>query len=101
MFQLVSLLVLISAIFHMISVRKKAKIGQVADELKGSEKTYIWIASFLNPVFSGAVFYYGWKSMLPNKAKKANAISLWAFFILAILLILLMVVLPESAQVQS
>jgi hypothetical protein len=39
----------------------------------------------IDPVVAGAFFYYGWKKMLPNKAKQANAISLWAFLILLIL----------------
>lgn len=65
MIQIISLLVLISAIWYMVSVRGKVKSGQAVDQLSGGEKLYIWIASLLNPVFSGAVFYYGWKKMLP------------------------------------
>ncbi len=81
MFQILSLLVLISAIGYMVSVRGKVKTGQAVDQLSGGEKLYIWITCLLNPVFSGAVFYYGWKKLLPQKAKQANSISLWAFFL--------------------
>lgn len=95
MLQIISLLVLISAIFYMVSVRGKAKAGPIADELSGGEKLYIWIASLLNPVFSGAVFYYGWKKLLPHKAKQANSISLWAFLILIVVGILYFVLASQ------
>ena len=81
MIQIISLLILIIAIWYMVHVRGQAKSGQALNDLSGGEKIYIWISSLLNPVFSGAVFYYGWKKLLPIKAKKANAISLWAFLI--------------------
>ncbi len=79
MFQIISLAVLIVSVWYMISIRGKAKAGQVTDSLTGGEKIYIWISSLLNPIFSGAVFYYGWKKMMPRRAKQANSISLWAF----------------------
>ena len=77
----------------MISIRGKAKVGQANDQLSGGEKLYIWVASLLNPIFSGAVFYYGWKKMLPLKAKQANSISLWAFFIEIVLAFILLFIL--------
>lgn len=95
MIQIVSLLVLISAIWYMVSVKGKIKTGQVADQLSGGEKLYIWIASLLNPVFSGAVFYYGWKKVLPQRAKQANSISLWAFLIEIVLVILYFLILSN------
>jgi len=85
MFQILSLIVLITAVFYMVSVRGKAIRGEAVDKLGGLEMLYVWIACFLSPVFSGAVFYYGWKKLLPHKAKQANAISLWAFLILIII----------------
>ena len=95
MLQIISLLVLISAIGYMVSVRGKVKTGQAVDQLTGGEKLYIWIASLLNPIFSGAVFYYGWKNLLPRKAKQANSISLWAFLIEIALVILYFVTLSH------
>jgi preprotein translocase subunit YajC len=97
MVQILSLLVFIWAIWYMISVKGKAKAGQVQDQLSGSEKLYIWIAAFLNPIFSGAVFYYGWKGTLPGKAKQANAISLWAFLILIVVGIAYFVLVAPDA----
>jgi prolipoprotein diacylglyceryltransferase len=88
MTQIISLLVLIIAIWYTFKVRSQAKAGQAVDDLHGGEKAYVWISSLLNPIFSGAFFYYGWKKLLPVKAKKANAISLWAFLIEVILGIL-------------
>lgn len=93
MSQIISLIILVVAIFYMISVKKKAQTGQVNDMLSGGEKLYIWISSLLNPVFSGAVFYYGWKKMMPHRAKQANAISLWAFLIEIILVVVYFLVL--------
>ena len=92
---IISLLVLISAVWYMVTVRGKVKTGQVVDQLTSSEKIYIWIASLLNPIFSGAVFYYGWKTPLPMKAKQANQISLWAFLIEFVLALLLIFILPS------
>jgi hypothetical protein len=67
----------------------------VVDELVGGEKVYVWISSLLNPIFSGAVFYYGWRKILPNKAKKANSISLWSFLIIIILLVINFIISPK------
>ena len=47
----------------------------------GKEKLYIWAIYLLNPIWGGAILYYGWKNKLPVKAKSANQISLWAFFL--------------------
>lgn len=79
--QIISLIILVTAIWYTVKVRKLARAGQAVDSLGGGEKVYIWVSSLLNPVFSGAAFYYGWKKLLPHKAKQANAISLWAFLI--------------------
>lgn len=83
--QVISIILLITVIWHMITVRKQAKMGKTNDSLKGGEKVYVWIVSLIDPVVAGAFFYYGWKKMLPNKAKQANVISLWSFLILLIL----------------
>ena len=86
---------MISAIWYTISVKGKIKTGQVVDQLSGGEKLYVWITSLLNPVFCGAVFYYGWKGVLPRKARQANAISLWAFLIEIMLGIIYFVMLSH------
>ncbi len=79
--QIISLIILATAIWYTLKVRKSARAGQAIDSLGEGEKVYVWVSSLLNPVFSGAAFYYGWKKLLPHKAKQANAISLWAFLI--------------------
>ena len=80
--RLVLLAVFVLAIFLMVKNRRAVPEGQVVtDPLTEQQKVYIWIFSFLNPIFAGAIFYYGWKKKLPTKAKQANQISLWAFFI--------------------
>ena len=96
MFQIISLLVLISAVGYMVSVRGKFKTGQAVDQLSGGEKLYIWITCLLNPIFSGAVFYYGWKKMLPHKAKQANSISLWAFFLAIVIVFVILFLTGEG-----
>ena len=83
--QIISLIILGTAIWYTLKIRKQAKAGQAIDGLGGGEKVYVWISSLLNPIFSGAAFYYGWKKLLPHKAKQANAISLWAFLIEVVL----------------
>lgn len=85
-FKLLFPIVLIIVIVWMVKGRKSVPEGQVvADPLTGKQKLAMWVLCFMNPVLSGAVFYYGWKNKLPTKAKQANQISLWAFFILILL----------------
>jgi len=79
MAQIFWLVVLIVTIVMMIKAKSKIVEGQqLADSLSGGEKIIIWILCLLNPILSGAIFYYGWKKKLPVKAKQANTISLWA-----------------------
>lgn len=54
--------------------------------LSGPEKLIVWILSILNPVTTGAVFYYVWKKLLPNKARSANFISMWVFLVYIIII---------------
>jgi len=67
----------------MISVKSKVTEGQVnSDSLsKGKEKIITWIICIINPIWGGAILYYGWKKKLPTKAKQANKISMIAFLI--------------------
>ena len=86
--QIIPLVVLIATIYLVVDTKKKVSGGQIIEEgLNSKEKLFIWILCFLNPIIAGAIFYYGWKEKLPNKAKQANQISLWAFFITLMLAI--------------
>lgn len=97
--KLILLLVFILVIFLMIKRRKLVQDGQVdVNPLTRKEKISIWILSFLNPVIAGAIFYYGWKEKLPIKAKQANQISLWVFFILILFSIGLFVLIGLNEE---
>ena len=66
----------------MLARRKQAAETVAADRsLSGSETLQVWLVSLLNPLFSGAIFYFGWRSPLPTMAREANRISMYAFFI--------------------
>jgi len=70
----------------MQRVKSHVTVGQVVtDSLTGNEKLYIWLLCLASPVLSGAIFYYGWRRVLPKKAKSANTVSILAFLILIIL----------------
>jgi len=81
MAQIFTIIIIATAIWYTLRIRKQARLGQIADNVSSGEKVYIWASSFLNPVISGAIFYYGWRKLLPNKAKQANHISMYAFLI--------------------
>lgn len=100
MSSIITFIVFMFAIWYMLKVNKQAinkqtQVGQMSDSLSDGEKVYIWITCFLNPLISGAVFYYGWKTLLPNKAKQANAISMWAFLIEVIFGIIVFFAFPD------
>ncbi len=57
-------------------------------ELKGKLFWQVFVLTFLNPIFSQAIFYYGWKNKLPKKAKKANQLGWFTFLILILISIL-------------
>lgn len=78
------------AIIGSYKLMKQAKFqlqaGQVSqDSLTNNEKTQVYIYALLNPLFAGAIFYYGWRKVLPIKAKNANDASLIAFVVWIIL----------------
>jgi hypothetical protein len=85
MFQYIWIIAFVIAISYRISVSNKVKNGGVADILSGKEQLFVWILCIFSPILAGAILYYGWIKALPNKAKKANAISLWAALIEIIL----------------
>ena len=81
--------ILIWCIVLTVNRRSKVADGQViTDGLTHDEKISVWIICLLNPIWGGAIMYYGWKKKLPEKAKQANNISFKGFFISAILYIL-------------
>jgi len=89
--------VLFIAIFQMNKVKKGIPDGQIVNNpLTRTEKSIVWVLCMLNPVFSGAVFYYGWKSKLPLKAKSANNIAIISFFIWLIVYVLLFSVILKT-----
>lgn len=45
------------------------------DKLEGSEKIIVWVASIVNPIIAGLLFYSMWKKNFPKKARQANIIS--------------------------
>ncbi|MDB5259718.1 MAG: hypothetical protein JWO73_926 [Candidatus Taylorbacteria bacterium] len=82
MFKIIFLVAIVICVAFMLKKKSKLSEGQTSSEpLLGNEKLIIWIICLLNPIWGGAIFYYGWKNKLPVKAKSANQISLWAFFI--------------------
>jgi uncharacterized membrane protein YedE/YeeE len=63
--------------------------GNDSTSLTTGEKVQIWITTLINPIIAGAIYYYGWKKLLPVKAKQANKISWIAFAIVIIIAIAL------------
>ena len=87
---IIALFTFIIAIIYMIKIKKHAPNGQVLKEpLTKQEKIIVGILCFLNPMYGGATFYYGWKKKLPRKAKQANDISLGCFLIQLVIVIVL------------
>lgn len=85
---IIILAVFVISIVYMIKEKRRIPEGQIVhDPLTGKQKVLIWVLCLLNPVMAGAVFYYGWKKRLPVKGKQANQISLWAFLIEIVLVI--------------
>jgi len=92
MLKIVLIAVFITTLFYQMITKRKLAKGQISEEpLTTKEKILIWILCIFNPIWAGVVLYYGWKKRLPVKAKQANKISLWAFFlefVLGVILIL-------------
>ena len=86
---IVFIVVLAITITLLKKTKNKVPTGQISQEsLMGQEKLLIWILCFFNPVLAGAILYYGWKKVLPEKAKMANQISFAALGLVFVLLIL-------------
>lgn len=73
---LITIIAGIIAFFLMRSQKSSVTEGQIDESpLNGSLFLYVSILCFLSPVVSQAIFYYGWRTQLPEKAKKANRIG--------------------------
>jgi hypothetical protein len=75
-----------------LMIKEKSRIpkGQVLNEsLTTHEKYTISLLSFVSPILSQAIFYYGWKKQLPLKATGANKIG-WIALVLLIVTNLLL-----------
>ena len=80
------LVAIVFAFYFMLRERKKVPEGQVIqDPISPSLKPLVWIICFFNPVWGGAIFYYGWKKRMPVMAKQANNASLLIFLLQIIL----------------
>ncbi|MFH1773325.1 MAG: hypothetical protein ABH818_03210 [Patescibacteria group bacterium] len=77
-------IILIIAFIVSILIMKKIKSqSSNQDKLNKNEKIIVWATCLLAPFFAGLVYYFGWKKLLPQKAKEANNISWSAMLILA------------------
>ena len=94
MFRIIFLIAIVFCFVFMFKKRSQVLAGQISqDPLTGNEKLVTWLVCLLNPIWGGAILYYGWKGRLPVKAKSANQISLWAFFLELVVGIALIVLL--------
>jgi predicted membrane channel-forming protein YqfA (hemolysin III family) len=67
---------------HVKSILPQGQVIQ--DPLNKEEKLYIWLLSFACPMATNVILYYGWRKVLPQKARSANLISWIAVTILII-----------------
>ncbi len=75
-------LVFITTIIYMIHKRRPVAKGEALDApLTRGEVIAVTVFCLLDPILTGAIFYYGWKKRLPVKSRQANRISIWAFVI--------------------
>lgn len=94
MSSLILLALIIWIIWLMLSRRKQAKLDPTSCNraLTRNEKIQIWIQCLFQPIWGGAILYYGWRTPLPTMAKEANRISFIAFGIEIILVVIGIVV---------
>ena len=70
-------------IWLMVNVKSAVPRNEVVlERLTPKQKVSVWVLSLVDPLIAGAIFYYGWKSKLPEKAKQANNISWLALGVL-------------------
>ena len=74
-----NLITIIAGIITFFLMRNQKSLvteGQIDESpLNGSLFWYVLILCFFSPIVSQAIFYYGWRKQLPEKAKKANRIG--------------------------
>lgn len=75
---------IVAIIFVWRSRSNTVSMTVASDRLTGNEKIYVWLLCLLSPILAGAIFYYGWKKVAPQKAKSANRISIVALLILVV-----------------
>ena len=79
-FSYTNLIAIVGAIIFIVVVKKKVSSGQISQEpLTMKERIFVLILNILNPVWSGFIFYFGWRKQLPLKAKSSNRISYIVF----------------------
>ncbi len=93
----VGVAVFTSTIILLKNAKGKVPVGQVSQEpLTGQEKILVWVLCVFNPILAGAILYYGWRKILPEKARMANQISFAALGLAFVLLILFFLLFPNS-----
>jgi len=101
MVELIPFIVFIAVAFFEVLTKRKLAKGQISEEpLTSTQKVLTWIFCIFNPILAGAILYYGWKKVLPVKAKEANKISMWAFLLVIVIYGVLLftgIVQPQSA----
>lgn len=75
---------IMAIIFVWRSRSNLVSITGASDPLMGNEKIYVWLLCLMSPILAGAIFYYGWKKVAPQKAKSANRISIVTLLILVV-----------------
>ena len=87
--EITSFMLLIIGVVKMLRLRKGVPQNQIVTSyLTKKEKLLVWLVCFFNPLLGGAIFYYGLRKRLPQKARQANRISLAAFLLILAILIL-------------
>lgn len=96
---IVGVIGLITTIVVMRKSKSKVPAGTVLQApLTGQEKGLIWSTCIVNPVLAGAIYYFGWRKVLPVKAKTANHISWWALLLLILVGIVFIVGSAHRAE---
>lgn len=73
----------IVAFFLMRKTKAELPEGKIDEStLNGNLFWYVLILSFLSPLISSSIFYYGWRKRLPKKAKRANTLGWLAILVL-------------------
>jgi hypothetical protein len=83
---IIGLVSFIGSFVLMNNVKSKVPQGQEDQSpLTSQERMWVLIACIFSPLFSQAVYYYGWKKKLPVKAKAANNWG-WLGFLISIVI---------------